>query len=862
MKKINILISLIIVLTLKVSAQYQFPNYIQDSIRIEMHWNCDSIRIGCIKVYDPCPYGSTIWSPIDSFGHATLTIKGVLPGSYEIWYRILLDSSQVADLSYYVYYNEVLKDEGSYRLIGPAHGEIAQYFSHISTPYANDFDVRGESSPLCFSFNRTVGIAASNSCNSEGVWIRDGQTVSYEIVTETDYVSFYNGNNEIGSSYSASYPQGSSIGIRQKKLCTDTVDRYADISITWGNITKHTSVLINRLAPAVNFYTNDDNIRSGDSTYGVISLDNPEAYRQRIVAPGICNYNVSENATYKVEILSGGQYISLIDPTQNGKYKTIDALAQQDGNAEFQIIADGTAPLQPVTATIRVSSSDANIKDSIRTLVINPPLIRAIVDPPMIGVGDTARITMQYLNASGGYDNFPDDQQYEVGMAEGCVWGDIVAKPSGGEFTKNNYFASVVKPIMFVAADSLEDDGGTVKLDIGIVETLNAKVKHKTVDTSWQRIKAELDKFYTAKRGSKVKHTQTSPCNNQNLDSEEKTQATVQADNSIEILYPNIDSKDEPITSEPKMPTVVCRARLKNYDGGTVKFRWAYWLTASLEREKRNCPRFSKSYFKGYSYAENTNTTFWTVPFMKDSAYFWFESVSERDYSVSDLQGKYYNKGYGCGNHTTVYEGGDGVFTGGKIWVKVTAFDVNGNQIGCGCLDHGELIGDNPLPEQVKQYVNLRPNWQEFYAIVLCESTGNQFEVSQKSTYPPHKIGWPRYGAPNGYGLMQLDSYPAPTEEQVWNWKSNVDGGITKYLDGRERADKYFRGKHIPHTTDNDKGNQINRFQLYNSGTRMKFLWNGKKWYPNPDLKEKIHYGENVYKTYLQVLQQNYREQR
>jgi hypothetical protein len=412
---------------------------------------------------------------------------------------------------------------------------------------------------------------------------------------------------------------------------------------------------------------------------------------------------------------------------------------------------------------------------------------------------------------------------------------------------------------MFVAADSLEDDGGTVKLDIGIVESSNEKVKHKTIDTSWQKIKAELDKFYAAKRGNncaKIKKVQDGTCHNGGLNSDKKTEATVQTNNGIEILYPNKDSQDEHITSEPKMPVVPCRARLKNYTGGTVKFRWAYWLTASLERKKRNCPRFSKSYFKGYSYAENTNTTYWTVPFIKDSAYFWFESVYQEE--VPDiLQGIYGGKGYGCGKHTTIYEGGNNVFTGGKIWVKVTAFDVNGNQIGCGCLDHGELIGDNPQPEQVKQYVKLHQNWQELYAIVLCESTGNQFEVSQDTTYLTYKIGWPRYGPKNGYGLMQLDNYPSPTEEQVWNWKSNVEGGIAKYLLCKNMATADYD---TPHTADNDKHLLINAFQYYNENCKRYLchkLRNGTyKWDDNPKCK-RPNYGINVYNKYLELKSEN-----
>ncbi len=850
MKKVKTLIYLLIILFVNLHAQINYMEdsiHINDSIRIEMHWSSNPPQIGQIVVYDPCPGNWAIRSPIDSFGHATLKIKGVLPGSYEILYRIALDPNQIADLSYYVYYNEVLKDEGSYRLTGPGYGLTAEYFSHISTPYANDFDVQGENVPLCFSFNRSVGMSAGNSCNSKGSWICEGQTVSYEIVTETDYVSFYDGDNEIGSFYSAAYPQGSSIGIRQKKLCTDTVDRYADISITWGNITKQTRVLINRLAPAVNFYMNDDYIRSGDTTWGMLSLDNPEAYRLRSIAPGICNYNVSANATYKVEILTGGQYINLIDPAQDGEYKTINALAQQDGNAEFQIIADGTATLQPATATIRVSSSDANIKDSIRTLVINPPLIRAIVDPPMIGAGDTATITIQQLNANGEYVDFPDDQQYEVGMMEGCVWGDILAKPSGGEFAKNNYFASVVKPIMFVAADSLEDDGGTVKLDIGIVETLNEKVKHKTIDTSWQRIKTELDKFYAAKRkGTKTakKITQGETCPLVAMASPKYIPVKIETLDNIKILYPDSTSQYDSISHVPQMPTVTCRAKLNKQFNGYATFQWRYWVGSTILRKylsgRNICARVANTCFKETKRIadfHSDNEMQWVVPFKLanlDTSI--VKAPTRDDCSAADIV-------LGDVGNQTPY------FTGGYVYVKVVMRDANYKIIGIGQAKGNKILGNNPDTSEIFTYINSGEKRLEMRAIVSYENrnaTIEQFEWF-KVKWPYGERGWPKYGRPNGFGIGQLDSHPS--EQSIWNWKINIDTAIAVF----KRKIDYARG-HLSR-----KGNYTQQqllkesFQLYNGG--YLFKWNNKNntWQLNPEAKDKYthkYYGEEVYKIF------------
>jgi hypothetical protein len=878
MKKINILISLIIVLTLKLYAQYQFPYYIQDSIRIEMNWTCTPMKSGQIVVYDPCQGNWALRSSADSLGHTSLKIPGVLPGAYDIYFKITLDSEQVADLSYSVYYNEVLKDEGSYQLTGPANGEIAQYFTQFHTPYAKDFDINNAAgnTSLCLSSNKEIDISASNSCNSEGFWVCESEPVYWNIVSEGDYVSLYNGNIELGNSYSALYPAGSSISVRQKKLCTDTVDRYANISITWGNITKQTSVLLNRFIPSVNLRFDDDYIASGNSTWGAISLENPEM-RMRSILPGGCHYTLPTDAFYKVEILNGEQYISFIDPTKDGTCKIIDSLAQQNGNAEFKIIADGTAPLQPVTATIRVSSSVLEIKDSIRTIVINPAPIRAVVDPPMIGIGDTASITVQRLNENGVYENFPDDQQYEVGMAEGCVWGDILAKPAGGEFTKNNYFASVVKPIMFVAADSLADDGGTVKLDIGIVESSNEKVKHKTIDTSWQRIKNELEKFYAAKSGMRHVLSRLGPdtlCYIAVMNSSAIVVAQCEAVNNIEIISPSNNSPKDTISNEPHMPAVICKARLKTQTSGPIKFSWNYIVENRINRSDKKdhpirtlCPRISKFMFSGLSYINSgQEISIWNVPFNLDSlSYMIVIAPLPQRYHVNK-KGDTVQTSYpgNCDKQVLSWAGdgwnsrgetkhirdrlitGKDIFVGGKVSVSVIARDANNKIVGYGFIRANRIAGKNPSQQQILNF----SDDEEVRAIMRTESSKSQFKSIH---YDPDSLaGIPIYGPPNGFGLMQIDNSPTPHEADLWNWKQNFTDGIARYYVGRDSALAYIKRKNAAYA---DSIVRMNAWQNYNGGNnKLYYIYNKgeHKWKISPDIKvgSENDYAGRVRKNY------------
>jgi hypothetical protein len=99
------------------------------------------------------------------------------------------------------------------------------------------------------------------------------------------------------------------------------------------------------------------------------------------------------------------------------------------------------------------------------------------------------------------------------------------------------------------------------------------------------------------------------------------------------------------------------------------------------------------------------------------------------------------------------------VIAGGNLTIKVKAV-----------IDNGEyqdsviakIRGRNPAKETVKATLG------ELILQVICfkESSWHQFLSS----------GLPNFGPPAGFGLMQIDTPPA-TSEQIWSWLKNVQGG-------------------------------------------------------------------------------------
>ncbi|HRN28054.1 MAG TPA: hypothetical protein PL018_15940, partial [Ignavibacteriaceae bacterium] len=92
------------------------------------------------------------------------------------------------------------------------------------------------------------------------------------------------------------------------------------------------------------------------------------------------------------------------------------------------------------------------------------------INPSEISTGETAVVTVRKQFYDGRIEDFPADQLFEFGMMEGCVAGGLV---SGTDTAA--YFNGVTQPILFVAADSLENDEETVRIGVGLVEQTIAR---------------------------------------------------------------------------------------------------------------------------------------------------------------------------------------------------------------------------------------------------------------------------------------------------------------------------------------------------------------------------------------------------
>jgi len=96
-------------------------------------------------------------------------------------------------------------------------------------------------------------------------------------------------------------------------------------------------------------------------------------------------------------------------------------------------------------------------------------------EPAELSPGDTALVKIYKKDIDGNLVEFPAGQKYEIGIMEGCEYGDLLVND-----TLDVYFTDVTAPIKYVAADSVGTDSAKVSLRVGIIPAAGTSVKQKS----------------------------------------------------------------------------------------------------------------------------------------------------------------------------------------------------------------------------------------------------------------------------------------------------------------------------------------------------------------------------------------------
>jgi hypothetical protein len=92
-----------------------------------------------------------------------------------------------------------------------------------------------------------------------------------------------------------------------------------------------------------------------------------------------------------------------------------------------------------------------------------------------------------------------------------------------------------------------------------------------------------------------------------------------------------------------------------------------------------------------------------------------------------------------------------------------------------------QIAGTNPAAEAILAYLASQPDSAGFDRILQHETQMMHFDSK----------GQPRASFDCGFGMCQLTT-PAPTFEQCWSWKLNIDAGLALYAAKRQAASHYL----------------------------------------------------------------------
>ena len=130
------------------------------------------------------------------------------------------------------------------------------------------------------------------------------------------------------------------------------------------------------------------------------------------------------------------------------------------------------------------------------------------------------------------------------------------------------------------------------------------------------------------------------------------------------------------------------------------------------------------------------------------------------------------------------------------------------------------IVGKNPTAGDITAYLASKAGSAGFDKILQHESDLLHFDSD----------GEPKVSADKGYGLCQLTD-PAPSYEECWNWKLNIDCGLALYATKRAAAQRYLAQSGRSYNDDQLLRETVAR---WNGGAYH--VWNGKqkKWIRNP----------------------------
>ncbi|MDP3831894.1 MAG: hypothetical protein Q8Q47_11530, partial [Ignavibacteriaceae bacterium] len=483
------------------------------NFRVEVDWDAEEVQANNHFWNANLQVNTALINSCDEFVTETGFTYGWPTGSNSLElqanayrYKILVtisgfyDSYQFVDLIVRTYLNNNLRHTFTQRV----NSGIWTYFSETRTAEFNEWLYLVESFHFsiddeligygCF-YTVNLRTNTEGSCGSSVVASLEYDPINLTIIKGSEYLTFYDNrtNEDAGSSIQVMPQYFNKIDLRYQNPLRDTVSKIGVVQLESNGIVETDSIEILHAPDDLNVSVYPEEITTGEEAELYLFID----------------YCPPPGTKINIEIIKGQKYGGLIDPYTNEKSKIITNLDHMFGYAWVDYVADSLSAVATDSVIFRVTTTDPEIVPKEAILIIKPPPLKVIIDPPQLTAGDTVDIIIKKRNPDGSLEDFPPNQEFEIAKLEGCLFGDVLIGDS-----LNYYFADAKQPVKFVVADSLVSDSGVVKLRVGLVEnyeSINQKYNGKKlragkyIEKGKEEWRLKLEKLFAEKRNETLK---------------------------------------------------------------------------------------------------------------------------------------------------------------------------------------------------------------------------------------------------------------------------------------------------------------------------------------------------------------------
>ena len=444
----------------------------EHTIVFNLQWDRPGVQAAVVGVSIPCQSVGADWQYGVSI---SLTVENARAGLYWFQPRVNQNPYDTTNFYYQLYFDGVIVRNGSAVLIGAfSSGSYPHFDVQYTPPLISDYSFNLLSNELCYRKFGELDIGTSNNCATGISWNSSTNLINLSITSGQEFASFYHYDFNsyfptvelLGDNIEVTLAELEDISLEQDSLFNGSNVK-VNVRAEWGGLIKTDSATA---------YPASEYIVSAES-FGVEEINaGEEVFMELDVLTDLnCSFCLPLYETYNAQIIKGGEYGSLIDPVSGESVQSLTGIEQYTfgpgmpcGIASLDYIADGISADMEDSIIIRISTSDPQIQPTDKLFLIQPSLVLVTITPDKLSPGDTASIVIKKRNPDGTIEDFPPDQTFEIGIAEGCL-GNLLAC-DGEDCYLEPYFYGIPDSVgVYFVADS-SADSGTVKIRVGLID--------------------------------------------------------------------------------------------------------------------------------------------------------------------------------------------------------------------------------------------------------------------------------------------------------------------------------------------------------------------------------------------------------